>query len=304
MGDVEARHFERAAELLRYLRRSEPQWLDGNLWSGEWIFRGQSDAAHDLLPTAWRSEIVDNEIFKLAKRRATDAIVRRVIEDNHWITPEIADAERVRALVAQHHFERLVSIAFATIVNDLGLPVPGNCFPELSLTDIKDPCETGSMFRPIVAIARHHRMPARVLDWTHNPLVAAFFAADNAGSGKSGAIAVWAAHRVRLAGSAGRELAVARSEIGYLHAQEGIFTYMEFADRHFLMNAQWPRLNETVLPGTLWKMTLPVSEALELSRLLWAERISKAHLMPTLDNVTSSLTEMWQKVAAARGGLR
>lgn len=34
---------------------------------------------------------------------------------------------------------------------------------------------------------------------------------------------------------------------------------------------------------------MPVSQAPELLRLLWIERITQAHLMPTLDNVANAV---------------
>ncbi len=41
--------------------------------------------------------------------------------------------------------------------------------------------------------------------------------------------------------------------------------------------------------GALKKLILPSSEAAELRRLLFAEGVSRAHLMPTLDNVRHTL---------------
>ena len=42
------------------------------------------------------------------------------------------------------------------------------------------------------------------------------------------------------------------------------------------------------------KLVLPASQADHLLKLLWDERIGRAHLMPTLDNVTASLRVKWR----------
>jgi hypothetical protein len=44
----------------------------------------------------------------------------------------------------------------------------------------------------------------------------------------------------------------------------------------------------------LKKLTLPSSEATELRRLLFAEGISLAHLMPTFDNIKATLQAHWE----------
>ncbi len=46
--------------------------------------------------------------------------------------------------------------------------------------------------------------------------------------------------------------------------------------------------------NVIHKLVLPAKEVGELLRLLWAEGVSRAHLMPTYDNVTKSLIAKWK----------
>jgi hypothetical protein len=70
-----------------------------------------------------------------------------------------------------------------------------------------------------MALARHHGAPTRLIDWTHNPLIAAFFAACNTAEGDTGDIAMWAIDRSAVHLSSGCEfLCAPRSQIGFLHA--------------------------------------------------------------------------------------
>ena len=153
---------------------------------------------------------------------------------------------------------------------------------------------TSDKIRPIVALAQHHRMPPRLLDWTLNPLVAAYFAAEGTNEGDEGNLLVWAANRTELRNSSVEEFLVERSQIGFLRAQQGLFTLTSGANFQYLHSGRWPSMDEYVRQNTLRRLTLPRSQGPALRRLLWAEDISRAHLMPTLDNIREALKDYWQ----------
>jgi len=157
---------------------------------------------------------------------------------------------------------------------------------------------------PIVALARHHGMPVSLIDWTRKPLIAAFFAADGATSigYSSENLAVWAIHKDLIGGAKQRlqQPTLPRSDLGFLHAQDAVLTYDVGADWFFINQGRWPTILDAVEATShglsfapLRKITLPTSETKELLRLLWAEGISGAHLMPTFDNITSTLRKYW-----------
>jgi hypothetical protein len=153
---------------------------------------------------------------------------------------------------------------------------------------------------PVVVLARHHGIPVSLLDWTRKPLIAAFFAADDLVnlSATPERLAVWAIHTDVVGGRDHRlqfpELP--RSELGFLHAQDGVLTHDVGADHFFINSGRWPTILDAVdeTPHSIYyaplrKITLPTSQAKELLRLLWSEGISRPHLMPTFDNITESL---------------
>lgn len=146
----------------------------------------------------------------------------------------------------------------------------------------------------------------RLLDWTIDPLVAAFWAAWDGGRNEtSDELCVWALNRSAIdltpAVTNGvvsvHELPSAGS--AYIHAQKGLFTFTYGAHDYFMEHDEWPdlvTLLETMerhhenLP-VLRKLTLPTSEAERLLLLLGRERITKSFMMPTLDNIAAAVVD-------------
>ena len=149
----------------------------------------------------------------------------------------------------------------------------------------------------IFALAQHHGIPTRLLDWTYSPFIASFFAAQEAFEKKENdALAVWAINYKLLDKTDLKPLNHPKSKINFLQAQAALFIYDSKANSHFVETGYWRSFEEVLSTSAndinepiLRKITLPSSEAKELLRLLSAEGITKAHIMPTFDNVTETL---------------
>lgn len=140
-----------------------------------------------------------------------------------------------------------------------------------------------------MGLAQHHGVPTRLLDFTYDPLVAAFFAAENPPA-KADRIAIWCIDLEAILASnpASRGIevvTVARMYNRNIAAQKGLFLLDRSGSlcQNNLLDAS-PGYQDLVR-----KYCLPVRESKNLLNLLSRLGVDRAHLMPSFDGVVKEL---------------
>lgn len=264
-----------AEEFLGFLHPRNTQWQPT---PDQWIFRGHGDATWELKPKAFRREAWD----EFAGNRFDPSVHN--------------EGGRQRK-------EAELLISFGRELDRVGLALPerahaGIEYLERLLRDNSFPDEYWvEHCASLAALAQHHGLPTRLLDFTEDGRIAAYFAAQEPKE-EADRMCVWAVYRDYLErisgepapdGTAIQTVRAPRSSNPNLHAQSGLFVAWDSREQILPLDKVLESRPEQ--GGATHRFTLPRSEAGRLLTLLRHERITGATMYPNVDGVVRYLKE-------------
>jgi hypothetical protein len=284
-------------------------YFNGIKLSETWLFRGQGQDK-PLIPSAFRKK---DRLASLLQRDIRDYHQRRLAERD--ALTRFFDIADKRGLILPDDSQQLRS-NLETLRGDRG----ENYVGRLEFED----WQTDTMALSLTALAQHYGIPTRLLDWTRQPFIAAFFAAEDALNHikeyePSSHLVVWSfffpalgKHDVLEKEHDPIRIVTAPSATNpNLKAQQGIFTLLnhlhtkeaegyylpmeqvleEIADR-----ADAEKYYKIIVGSKLQKFTMPVSESGLLLYLLAKLDITPSFIYPGYQSIIRDIEmeSLWQ----------
>ncbi len=275
-----------------------------------WIFRGHWDSTWGLTPTAFRKESYKKLMPEYSRQNLTFT--------------ERDPSRKHHAVIEQISLECNLLRHFMETANNLGIKCNYNLFlydymekiqneyyqkQYMQKNRIADKDWIDNIFKwpqseiyPLMSLAQHHGIPTRLLDFSYNPLFAAFFAAsrpflkeyinDGDEIEKNGKLCVWAINEKAKVSRSLKKIQAPSNRSSNIFAQEGSLIMDINANNNFINNGEWYNFKDLVVPNALIKFTLPQRKYKDLLRHLWDNDITPARIMPNIDRVTETLKYM------------
>ncbi|WP_429116427.1 FRG domain-containing protein [Aeromonas hydrophila] len=245
------------------------------------VYRGQADAEWSLIPSLLRNENL-NPLLKFMGRRCTA---------DELVFTEICLLEE-----------------FSKYCDSIGVRIPNDSMKfrrEILSSQVQDRYYIRPELWPnhelieLMALAQHHGVPTRLLDWTKQPYVAVYFAVSSAMANHvnwkdNSKLAIWVFNTERVGHYQNvKVVQVPGSTSNHVSAQSGLFTVHPHSGHRggdFEMSGleyEFSRLPKT----PLLKLTLPVTEVLSLYRLCLKVGINAATIYPSADGAGKAVQD-------------